>query len=517
MQNKIVEARIAVNLIQDGKTIAVGGAGAGHNVPDLLLQSLGERYKETQSPNNLTIIHPCGIGDNDTRGINHIAQEGLVKRNIGGFWGNAPKMAKLALESKIEGYNFPQGVLSQLLRTSAGGESGLLTKTGLHTFVDPRYEGGKVNATTRDNLVEFINVFGNEALFFKSLPIDVAFIRGTSVDKEGNLTMEDEVGTFMMLSMAQAARTNGGIVIAQVKNVNQHNYSKPERVKVPGALIDYIVQDPHQTMTFVTDREEAFISRDAVYSEDSLTLAGIKKIVSRRAAVEIKKGEFVNLGYGMPDGVPIVAKQENILDKITFLIEQGPIGGVISTGLNFGAMYNPSAIVDDAYQFDFFHGGGLNICFLGFAQIDEQGNVNSSRFGNIFTGCGGFIDISQNTKRVVFCGGFAAKSEVEISDKKLKIKYKGKYKKFIKKVEQITFNGQYAIQKGQQVLYCTERAVFELKENGIELIEVAPGVDIEKDILNMMGFTPIISKKIKIMDQRIFSNLSLNLSNTIFK
>ncbi len=511
MHPKIVKAEEAVAHIKDNSTVVIAGAGAGHTVPDLLLQSLGERYRKTGFPRSLTTIHPCGIGDNANRGLNHIALEGLIKRDIGGFWGNAPKMIELAKQDKIEGYNFPQGVLSQLMRTTAGGESGLLTKTGLNTFVDPRSEGGKVNKITTEDLVDHVNLSGDESLYFKSQPIDVALIRGTSIDKEGNLTMEGEVGTYMMLSMAQAAHNNGGLVIAQVKNINKSEFAKPERVKVPGVLIDYVVAAPDQKMTFITDYEEAFISRDAPYSENQLSLEGIKEVVSKRAAAEIKKGDFVNLGYGMPDGVPIVAKKENLLEDITFLIEQGPIGGVISTGLNFGAMYNPSAIVDDSYQFDFFHGGGLDICFLGFAQIDGGGNVNSSRFGNIFTGCGGFIDISQNAKRVVFCGGFATKTTVEMERGELKLLNKGKSKKFIESVEQVTFNGKYAISRGQEVLYCTERAVFQLIDNGLELIEIAPGLDLEEDVLSMMEFRPSISPDLKIMDERIFDDVPLGL------
>ncbi|WKN44863.1 acyl CoA:acetate/3-ketoacid CoA transferase [Tunicatimonas pelagia] len=505
MMPKPITAADAAALIPDQATLAIGGAGAGHNVPDRLLEAVGERFRNTGQPRSLTTYHACGIGDNDRRGLNHIAHEGLVRRNIGGFWGNAPRMITLAREEKIEGYNFPQGVLSHLLRSAAGGEEGLLTKIGLHTFVDPRYEGGRVNKLTTEELVEAVAIGGKEHLFYRAPRIDVAFIRGSSVDARGNLTMEEEVGTFSMLSLAQAARANGGVVIAQVKQVREDQHAKPVQVKVPGVLIDYVVEVPEQTMTFITDYEPAMVDRQAPYEGDDLSLVGIKRIVARRAAQELEKGSFVNLGYGIPDGVPIVAREQGRLDELTFLIEQGQIDGVISTGLNFGAMYNPSAIVDDGYQFDFFHGGGLDICYLGFAQVDRAGNVNSSRFGKTMTGCGGFIDISQPTPRVVFCGSLAAKAEVAASDGKLTVQHPGKIKKFVDEVEQVTFNGHYARQQGQRVQYITERAVFRLTAEGLELTEIAPGVDLEQDVLAMMDFTPAVSSDLKTMNEHHFT------------
>ncbi len=508
---KKIVAQEVVELIKSGDTLVVGGSGAGHGIPDALLEALGKRYVATGEPKNITTFHPCGIGDNDKRGFNHLAHEGLIKRDIGGFWGNAPNLSRLALENKIEAYNFPQGVLTHLVRSIAGRESGLFTKVGLNTFVDPDFEGGKINSVTTEDIVKKVNIDGNAILFYKSFPINVAFIRGTSADAEGNITSEEEVGTFSMLSMAQAAKVNGGIVIAQVKRINNSKRAKPERVKVPGSLVDYIVEVPEQQMTFLTDYEEALINKEAPFEEDNLVIEGAKRLVSRRAAMELKKGDNVNLGYGMPDGVPIIAKEEHLEDVITFLIEQGPIGGVLTTGLNFGAMYNPSAIVDDGYQFDFFHGGGLDICYLGFAQIDKEGNVNSSRFGNNLTGCGGFIDISQNTKKVVFCGGFSTKTAITYNEEGVDIEYPGKHKKFVNKVQQITFNGKFAAQNRQEVLYVTERAVFRLTMNGLELIEIAPGVDLEKDILAMMDFIPIM-KDIKQINTSVYKSSLMQLN-----
>lgn len=512
MNPKIIQTQEAAALIKDGQTLCIGGGGAGHNVPDSLMAALGKRFIDTKTPKKIKVLHPCGIGENNVRGLNHLAHEGLVDTVIGGFWGNAPKMGQLALDNKIKAYNLPQGVLGHLIRATAGGEKGLLKKTGLHTFVDPRIDGGKVNESTKEALVEVVEIGGEEMLCYQTIPVDVAFIRGSSIDCEGNLTMENEVASFAMLSIAQAARVNGGIVIAQVKRQLEGN-AKPMQVKVPGVFIDFVVIDPEQTMTFISDFEEAFIDRKAHFKSENLKLEGIKRVIARRAAVELPKKGFVNLGYGIPDGVPIVAKQEGILDDIIFMIEQGQTDGVIATGLNFGAMYNPAMITDDPYQFDFFHGGGLDICFLGFAQVDQYGNANSSRFGNHITGCGGFIDISQNTRKVVLAGAFAAKADIEVGQAGITVSDPGKFKKFINKVEQITFNGQYAFSQGQEVLYCTERAIFRLLENGIELIEIAPGIDLERDVLSMMEFRPKINKDLKIMDAAIFSTGLLNLKN----
>jgi len=500
---KQVNAEEAVARIPDGATIAIGGAGAGHAVPDKILKAMGESYTRTGHPGDLFVIHPCGIGDNDSRGLNHLAHEGLVQTSIGGFWGNAPKMVDLAINNKVKAYNLPQGVLSHLMRATASGQPGVLTTVGLHTFVDPRLEGGKINEITQEDVVELHPMNGKDYLFYKSRPIDVALIRGTSVDKEGNLTMEEEVGFFAMLSIAQAAKVNGGVVIAQVKKIDS-THCDPGRVKVPGIFIDYVVTDPDQEMTFLSPFDPALVKRDVAYESDELALEGIKRLVSRRAALELKKGSYVNLGYGMSDGVPIVARQEGITDKLIFMIEQGAIAGIPTTGLNFGAMYNPSAILDDGYQFDFFQGGGLDMAFLGFAQVDQQGNINSSRFGKVITGCGGSIDISQNAKKVIYCGSFAVKSQQEIGPDGLKVSHPGKFRKFVKQVQQVSFSGKYAMEKGQEVLYVTDRAVFRLMEEGLTLIEIAPGIKLQSDILDMMDFKPLISSGLTEMDDRIY-------------
>jgi len=507
-----ISAQKAAELVKDNATVLIDGGGAGHAVPDEIVRALGERYQQTQSPKNLFLFHPRGIGNNVDKGLNHLAHAGLVYTAVGGFWGNAPSMCALLQAEKLRGYNFPQGVLTQLTRSIAAGAPALLTTTGLHTFVDPRQQGGKLNSSTTDDLVELVTVNHQESLAYKTFPIDVAIIRGTSLDKEGNLTMQEEVGTFGMLSSAQAARVNRGIVIAQVKRIDEKTHAKPVDVRVPGVFIDYVVEAPEQKMTFITDHDEALITRDIPFREESNAMCGLRPIISKRAALEIQPGDFINLGYGMADAIPIIARREGIKDEITFFIEQGPLGGELTTGLNFGAMYNPSQIQDDAYMMDFISGGGLDIAFLGFAQVDQFGNVNSSYFAGKLTGCGGAIDISQHTRHVCFCGSFAVKSEQTAAQEKLTISNPGKFKKFISRVEHITFNGRYALEQGIRTTYITERAVFELTADGLLLSEIAPGVDLQSDILDMMEFRPEISDSLKVMRPDIFSDKPLNLA-----
>ena len=506
----IITADEAAELVGDGDTLAIGGAGAGHAVPDRLMQGLGEYHARTGTPRKITVLHPCGIGDNENRGMNHLAHEELIDTAIGGYWGNAPKMVTLALANKVKGYNFPQGVLGHLMRATASGKPGIITPIGLNTYVDPRLEGGKLNDITTEDLVEVIEVGGAEYLYYKTVPVDVAFIRGTTVDCEGNLTMEEEVGFFSMLSIAQSAKVNGGIVIAQAKRTSE-GHCDPGQVKVPGVLIDHVVIEPEQEMTFLTAFDPALVKRDVEYEAEELKLEGMKRVVSRRAALELRPDVYVNLGYGMSDGVPIVAQQEGITDQLVFMIEQGAIAGIPTTGLNFGAMFNPTAIVDDVYQFDFFHGGGLDMAFLGFAQVDREGNINSTRFGNFVTGSGGSIDISCAAKKLVYCGTFAVKSDQEITELGIKVTNPGRFKKFVNQVEQVSFSGRSALERGQQVYYVTERAVFTLTLEGVTLLEIAPGVDLHKDVLEMMEFEPVMSKELKTIDQAIYRDELLGL------
>lgn len=513
MSKKVIGAEEAINLIPDHAALTVEGSGGGLLEPDLLLKTLEQRFLQTGSPRNLTLIHCTGIGDRKNGGIGHLAHKNLVKRVIAGNWAMAPGMGKLALANEIEAYNFPQGVMSKLFREIASGMPGIITKVGLETFIDPRYEGGKLNEVTKESLVKLIELEGEKYLFYPRFPIDYTFIRATTADEDGNLTIEEEGARLELLSMAQATKNSGGVVIAQVKRLAKSGTLPANRVVVPGIMVDYIVLHPEQHQTVESEYNPSFSGHIQVPIKriEPMPL-NHRKIVARRAFQELQPGSVVNLGVGMADGVANVAAEEGILDQITFTIEQGLVGGIPARGLIFGVSYNPSAIIDQPYQFDFYHGGGLDITFLGAGEIDKNGNVNVSKFGQNLIGTGGFVDISQNTKKVVFCCTFTSGGlETQIADGKLNIVKEGRNSKFVPSVEQVTFNSQYARRRNQEVLFVTERAVFQATEDGILLTEIAPGVDLKRDILDQMPFEPLLPKgEIRRMDPRIFMNETLS-------
>jgi propionate CoA-transferase len=514
MPNKVISAREAVGLVKDGDVIALHGAGGGNVEPDLLIKALGERYLENKKPGNLTIFHVSGLGDRKTTGLGYLAHEGLVKRVIGGHFGMAPRMAKLVLDEKIEGYNLPQGVMSQWLREVAGGRPGLITQVGLGTFVDPRLQGGKLNKRCLEDLVEVIELGGREWLFYRSFPINVAFIRGSTADEKGNISLELEPAWLDILPMAMAAHNSGGLVIAQVKRLVKAGTLPSKSVKVPGGLVDKVVVYPEQWQTVAGEYNPSFSGEVKIPLEtlDKMDL-NERKVIGRRGALELSPGFAINMGVGMPDGVASVAAEEGIEDRMTVFIEQGLIGGIPAPGVLFGVMSNFEAVIDQPYQFDFFDGGGLDRAFLGFAEADRHGNVNASKFGQNLAGTGGFVNISQGAKRIIFCGTFTAGGlKTRVGGGKIEILQEGAHKKFVEEVEQITFSGDYAAQKGQRVMFITERAVIERVREGMEITEIAPGVEIERHILSQMAFHPILSPDLKEMDPRIFQEGLMGLA-----
>ncbi|NIZ18990.1 acyl CoA:acetate/3-ketoacid CoA transferase [Entomospira culicis] len=516
---QFVSAKEAIALIQNNDIVTTGGF-IGTAVPEELMVVLKERYFASQSPQNLTIIFAAGQGDGKERGINHLAQEGLVKRMVAGHWGLTPKMGKLAMDNKIEAYNFPQGVIAQAMRALGAGMPGILARTGIGTYIDPRNAGGKVNSKTTEDLVKLITIDNEEFLWFTLPKPTFALLRGTCADKHGNISMKHEALTTEMLAQAIATRNNGGTIVVQVEEVLEDTYINPHDVVIPGSFVDYVVQSSDKSMhmqTFGTQFNEAFVMEEpqdmASDSVDALPLDE-RKIIARRSALTLDKHKvMLNYGIGMPEGIPQVLREEGLIDAFIPTVEPGIVGGTPAGGLDFGASVYPWAIIDQPYMFDFYDGGGLDHAFLGLAQCDQFGNINVSRFGPKFAGCGGFINITQNAKEVVFCGTFTAGGlKIAVDNGKLNILEEGKHKKFVQHVEQITFSGKEAVKAKKPVTYITERAVFMLNEQGFMLTEIAPGVDLQRDILDQMEFVPLISENLREMDARIFVEQVMNLS-----
>lgn len=511
--SKFMTAEEAVKLVQDNDSVAVSGNGGGIMEPNFLFEALEKRFLETGHPTNLTLTHAAGIGDKDKGGISRFAHEGMIKRVVGGHWGWSPKMQQLANENKIEAYNLPQGIVALQYREIAAKRVGTITQTGLKTFVDPRVSGAKLNDVTKEDLVELIEMDGREWLRYKTYPLTCALIRGSIGDDEGNISLEYEPCYLEALAIAQAVHNCGGKVIVQVKHAAKAGTLDPKHVRIPGILVDAVVVCPGQVQTIEGEYNPA-LSGAVKMPVDALEPMPLdqRKVVARRAAMELKKGSIINLGFGMPDGVARVSAEENITDYTKMTIEQGIIGGVPAGGAIFGVAYNAEAMIDGPSQFDFYSGHGLDMTCLGLAQVDASGNVNVSKFGPTIAGAGGFIDISQTAKKCVFCGTFTAGGlKTEIVDGELHILSEGRHKKFLKNVEHITFSGDYARENGQSVLYVTERAVFEMTSEGLVLREIAPGVDLEKDVLAQMDFVPLMPEAPKLMDARIFRDELMGL------
>ncbi|KAH3757107.1 acyl CoA:acetate/3-ketoacid CoA transferase [Pelomyxa schiedti] len=515
--SKVVTVSDAVRLIHDGDTIATGGF-VGIGFAENVAVAIEERFLAEQHPAGITIVYAAGQGDGSVRGLNHFGHPGLVRRVIGGHWGLVPKLQKLAIENKVQAYNLPQGVISHLYRDIAAHKPRTITSVGLGTFVDPRNGGGKLNSVTTEDIVELINFDGKEYLAYKPFPINVSIVRGTTADLDGNVTMEKEALTLEMLSLAMAAKNSGGIVIAQVERICDRNTLSPKQVKIPGIFVDCVViAKPELHMQTFAEQYNPALSGELRVPVQSVAPMALneRKIIARRAAFELTAQSIVNLGIGMPEGVSAVANEEKVLEFLTLTAEPGAIGGFLQGGLNFGSGINCQAIIDQPYQFDFYDGGGLDLACLGMAQVDAKGNVNVSKFGTRIAGAGGFINISQNAKKVVFMGTFTAGATYAIDNGQITITKEGTEKKFVEQVDHITFSGPYA--GTRPILYITERCVFKLTPKGVMLMEVAPGIDVNRDILSLMNFVPIIPEGgPALMDPRIFVPSPMGLKQKMF-
>ncbi|MCI8818269.1 MAG: acyl CoA:acetate/3-ketoacid CoA transferase [Oscillibacter sp.] len=514
---QIITSAQAAAMIQSGSTLCSQGMG-GNDVAEELMLELEKRFLETGQPEHLSWIHSSGQGDKKDRGLNHLAHEGLLDWIIGGHFGPATKVQELIAQNKIQAYNLPQGVISHMFRDMAA-KRPTISRIGLETFVDPRVEGGKLNERTTEDIVQLMELDGMEYLRYRHVKKpDYALLRGTYADEQGNISLEEEPCYLESLQAAQAVKNNGGIVFVQVKQVVPYGTLDMRKVRIPGTLVDYVVPVSdlkNHMMTFDEAFNPAYCGNCRVVippAEGKLALDA-KKVISRRAAMELRPNSVINLGIGVPEGVGKVAEEEGLRDALTLSIESGPIGGVPVSDIGFGASLNPDCILFQSTQFDSYDGGGLDLAYLGLAEADRFGNVNVSKFGPKIAGAGGFINITQSTHDVIFCGTMTAGGlKVQVQDGKLTILQEGRVKKLVQDVQQITFSGNYANRTGQNVLYITERAVFKLTEEGMTLLEIAPGVDLERDILGQMGFRPHIAADLKEMDSRIFQEQLMGLS-----
>jgi propionate CoA-transferase len=493
--------------IADGATVAITGAGGGLLEPEAIFQHFEASFLSAGRPRNLTLVHALGLGNRKDTGTNRFAYEGMVKRVIGGHWIWSPRMLRLAQENKIEAYCLPSGAIANLFREIGAKRPGLFTHVGLGTFVDPRLGGGRCNAVTKEDIVELMQIDGQDVLRYRPFPVDVAIVRGTFSDSLGNISASEEPADLDSYAIALAAKNSGGIVIAQVRELAGPGRIRPREVSIPGNLIDFVFLAPDQPQTYHgkydlalagLGRREAPVAGKGVSDE-------IRQIVARRAAMELIKGATINFGFGMSSGVAEHIVREGRSGDYWFTIEQGIHGGDLLTGDMFGIAANPTAILSASEQFDLYSGGGLDQTFLGLAEMDGFGNVNVSHFGGQISGPGGFIDISQGAKNIVFCGSFDAKgTKVAVEDGRLAILSHGRVAKLVESVAGITFSGVEAVKRGQRVRYVTERAVFALTPEGVEMIEYAPGVDVPADILDRMQFAPLVREPI-VMDASLFT------------
>ena len=528
-RSKIISLEAAASLIQDEATISVS-ASSGLNCPDAILAAIGERFAGTDQPRNLTSIHPIAAGDMyGIDGMDHLAQPGLLKRVIAGSYPSgpssrpSPKIWQLIYDNQVEAYNIPSGILYHLHREIAARRPGVLTKVGMDTYLDPRQLGGRMNDRTIDELITLVQFDGEEWLYLKSMPINVALIRGTTADEAGNISMEHEGAYLGAYDQALAARNSGGIVIAQVKRVTAAGALPPQRVRIPGVLVDYVAVAPEQMQTTQTGYDPAISGELRRATTDFPPVDwGTDKIIARRAAMELRAGEAVNLGFGISALVPRILLEEGLHGSVTWVIEQGAVGGLPLLGFQFGCSVNAQAIIPSPDQFTYFQGGGFDRCLLSFLEVDQHGNVNVSRLAarpHVTAGVGGFIDITAHARNIVFSGYFtAAGLRVEPQNGRLRLSREGHVQKFVPQVEHVTFSGRRARQLGQQVTYITERCVMRLEGEGLTVTEIAPGINLERDVLAQAGIPLRVSPDLRQMDAHLFKpepvNLSLKLRNS---
>ena len=516
---RIIKAHDLRNLIHDNDTVAISGSG-GSGSAEAIIKGISDSFVKTGHPKHLTVT--CGISPgnltNDEVGMNMLAKKGLVGKAICAHLGMGRVFGNAIGNNQFPAFALPLGVINHLYRAIAGHELGVITKVGLNTFADPRIEGCCANSKAKrlKPIVELIEINGYEQLLYKSFPINVAVIKATYADEEGNISLEHEAVIGEQYNMAIAAHNSGGIVIVEVEKIVPKDSLRARDVLIHSSLVDYVlVSKPNLSL----GDYNMPVYRPEITGDKKIPLKDIKvrpldnrKVCGRRSAMELSKGNVVNLGVGMPDSVANVCAEENLSDDIFLSVESGPTGGVPIGGVAFGGAINPESVIPTAEQFDAYNGGSLDMAILGLAEVDAEGNVNVSKFGTRVTGPGGFINITQNTKKVIFMGTFTTgQLKEKIKDGKVNILNEGNFKKFVKKVQQITFSAKNAIKNKQNILYVTERAVFRLTAKGLELIEIAPGIDLNRDILNQMEFKPLISPNLKEMDKRIFKENKMNL------